>query len=321
MQQFDANTINAKRTRDDNKNYWWFGINNIKERNKSSCHVTYSEIEDFLNEKTEEFIWNYGGAAYSKKFYSQMCVGDKIILWMGHGRFEHWGILGFAYLSDILEEGSRFSIKLIGILKKPLSPYQKGTPHETENTIFLRDIFGLDFYALRDVFFQVKYVEKRTTPVTIDKVTREQYLALFKKVNIDISLHEDYFPDEIHANRDAKEIYEGAAKQIIVNAYERNSEARRICLEFYGTNCSVCNFNFKDGYGEIGENFIHVHHLKPLSEIGKEYELNPIQDLRPVCPNCHAMLHKRKPPYSIEELMKIISYTFRYKKIDESCTT
>ncbi len=241
-----------------------------------------------------------------------MCVGDKIILWMGHGRFEHWGILGFAYLSDILEKGSKFSIKLTGILKKPLSPYPKGYPHETENTIFLRDIFGLDFYALRDVFFQVKYVEKRTTPVTIDKVTREQYLALFKKVNIDISLHEDYFPDEIHA-RDAKEIYEGAAKQIIVNAHERNSGARRICLEFYGTNCSVCNFNFKDGYGEIGGNFIHVHHLKPLSEIGKEYELNPIQDLRPVCPNCHAMLHKRKPPFSIEELRKMVLYIHRYK--------
>jgi 5-methylcytosine-specific restriction protein A len=55
-------------------------------------------------------------------------------------------------------------------------------------------------------------------------------------------------------------------------------------------------------YGEIGKNFIHVHHVKPLSEIDEQYKINPIKDLRPVCPNCHAMLHKRKPAYSIEEI-------------------
>ncbi len=36
----------------------------------------------------------------------------------------------------------------------------------------------------------------------------------------------------------------------------------------------------------MGEGFIHVHHLKPLSEVGYEYRVDPIRDLRPVCPNC-----------------------------------
>jgi hypothetical protein len=91
---------------------------------------------------------------------------------------------------------------------------------------------------------------------------------------------------------DACVYYEGVKKTITVNAYERNPEARLKCLEYYGTNCEICGFNFEDTYGEIGKGYIHVHHVIPLSEIAKEYKIDPIRDLRPVCPNCHAMLHK-----------------------------
>lgn len=113
-----------------------------------------------------------------------------------------------------------------------------------------------------------------------------------------------FFPELV---LDEQPYNEGAINKITVNHYERNPKARQICIEHYGMNCSVCDFNFEEKYGEIGEGFIHVHHLKPLSKIGREYELKPIDDLRPVCPNCHAMLHKSKPPYSIEELKGIIN--------------
>jgi len=65
---------------------------------------------------------------------------------------------------------------------------------------------------------------------------------------------------------------EGLTKQISVNVYERNLEARRKCIEQYGTSCYVCSFQFAKVYGEIGEGFVHVHHLKSLSEIGQEYQ-------------------------------------------------
>ena len=99
---------------------------------------------------------------------------------------------------------------------------------------------------------------------------------------------------------------EGATKQISINVYERNSKARKKCIEHYGVNCSICNFNFYKVYGNIGEGYIHVHHLKPLSEIGESYQLDPINDLRPVCPNCHSMLHRKVPALSIEALLKLI---------------
>jgi len=99
---------------------------------------------------------------------------------------------------------------------------------------------------------------------------------------------------------------EGSTKQISVNTYERNPHARKKCVQHYGYDCAVCGFNFGKVFGELGEGFIHVHHLKQLAEIGQEYHLDPIADLRPVCPNCHAMLHRKKPPLSIEELKQLM---------------
>ncbi|RYZ91754.1 MAG: HNH endonuclease [Proteobacteria bacterium] len=100
---------------------------------------------------------------------------------------------------------------------------------------------------------------------------------------------------------------EGRVRQVLVNAYERNSAARAACLAHYGYTCSVCSFDFGKVYGPTGKDFIHVHHLKEISSIAEEYEVDPIHDLRPVCPNCHAMLHKRKPAFKIIDLQHLIA--------------
>ena len=113
------------------------------------------------------------------------------------------------------------------------------------------------------------------------------------------------YPDDISEDI----LFEGAKKKVTVNFYERDPNARKACLEHYGYNCYICQFNFEKNFEEIGKNFIHVHHIKPLSEINKEYKVNPIKDLIPVCPNCHAMLHKKVPAYSLKELKDIIKKT------------
>lgn len=70
----------------------------------------------------------------------------------------------------------------------------------------------------------------------------------------------------------------------------------------------MCSFNFQTRYGEIGKDFIHVHHLRPLALTDGEYELDPVADLRPICPNCYTMLHRGENVLSIEELrMRLIS--------------
>jgi predicted HNH restriction endonuclease len=101
-------------------------------------------------------------------------------------------------------------------------------------------------------------------------------------------------------------LIEGAVRQITVNAYERNPEAKKQCLQYYGTTCLVCGFSFGAVYGPLADGFIHVHHVKPLSEIGQEYEVDPVADLRPVCPNCHALIHLGGECRSIEDVRRLV---------------
>lgn len=110
-------------------------------------------------------------------------------------------------------------------------------------------------------------------------------------------------PEEIV---EPEQYVEGARQQVTVNSYERNPAARRRCLEVHGVSCAGCGFNFETTYGEIGKGFIHVHHLKPLASIGTEYQLDPVNDLRPLCPNCHAVVHRQNPTLSLDELRNMI---------------
>lgn len=104
------------------------------------------------------------------------------------------------------------------------------------------------------------------------------------------------------------EIYiEGATTTVSINAYERNPKARAKCISHYGCQCYVCDFDFKAVYGDIGKDFIHVHHEVPLADIKQEYEVDPIKDLKPLCPNCHAIIHRTHPPLAVDKLIKILS--------------
>lgn len=95
---------------------------------------------------------------------------------------------------------------------------------------------------------------------------------------------------------------EGNQTERLATKYERNPINRVLCLEKYGYKCRVCDFDFEQVYGDIGHEFIHVHHTVPVSRMGDNYIVNPLEDMVPVCPNCHAMIHKNNRPYTIEEL-------------------
>ena len=103
---------------------------------------------------------------------------------------------------------------------------------------------------------------------------------------------------------------EGAKKQITVNAYERDPKAVKCCKDYYMHRdgklvCQICHFDFGAVYGVEYANKIHIHHIKPISEIGGEYEVDPLEDLIPVCPNCHMVLHANGG-ITVQELRKKI---------------
>lgn len=100
---------------------------------------------------------------------------------------------------------------------------------------------------------------------------------------------------------------EGNKKERFTSYYERNPKLRQQAVLIHGYSCHVCGFNFKEVYGEHGEGYIHVHHLKPISETEGEQVINPKNDLAVLCANCHAMIHRyRSNTLSIKELRSLI---------------
>ena len=100
---------------------------------------------------------------------------------------------------------------------------------------------------------------------------------------------------------------EGNRKKIYTTKYERNSKNREDAIKIHGTRCMVCDFDFEEAYGELGKDFIEVHHTKPLYSLEEEMEINPEEDLVCLCSNCHRMIHrKRDKVLTVEELKGIM---------------
>ena len=135
-------------------------------------------------------------------------------------------------------------------------------------------------------------------------IMRPELAEAYKRV-FDQDDPEIVYPGEITV-QDSADLFEGAVSQIIVSRYERKGRARTECIEHYGCRCAVCGFDFEKVYGPIGRDKIHVHHLIPLSEIQREYRIDSVRDLRPVCPNCHLIIHSRKEPFTIDEVRGMI---------------
>ena len=158
-------------------------------------------------------------------------------------------------------------------------------------------------YVARGVSVEgLKLVPRHKTVNAVFEIDKEFF------DNIRGALAGEFLKTAIPEEVDASETYlEGQAQKILVNAYERNRKARSKCIEHHGWACAVCKYDMSDLYGKVGEGVIHVHHLREFSRLGEEYEVDPINDLRPVCPNCHAILHTSKPAMTIKQLRKVLS--------------
>jgi 5-methylcytosine-specific restriction protein A len=112
------------------------------------------------------------------------------------------------------------------------------------------------------------------------------------------------FPEEVEPTMTFPE---GAVQRVVVNRYERDPRARQRCLQEHGYACAACEHTMADLYGDVGAEVIHVHHLRELATLGADYQVDPVKDLRPVCPNCHAILHTESPVMTIEKLRSILT--------------
>jgi 5-methylcytosine-specific restriction protein A len=99
-----------------------------------------------------------------------------------------------------------------------------------------------------------------------------------------------------------------AAVSVVANRYEQDPDARRRCLAFHGTSCAACGFSFEEAFGQAGAEAMDVHHIVPPALLGSGYQPDPVADLVPLCPNCHAMAHNgRGAPHPVSELRGMLS--------------
>ena len=107
---------------------------------------------------------------------------------------------------------------------------------------------------------------------------------------------------------------EGKVSQVCVTHYERRKEHREAALRKYGYVCQCCKMEFEKVYGEIGKEYIEVHHLDPVSNYDAAHDFDPLDEERglvPLCSNCHSMIHRGgtdiKHPLSLKELVEIFN--------------
>lgn len=103
----------------------------------------------------------------------------------------------------------------------------------------------------------------------------------------------------------AEPVEEGASFEVIATRYERSKINRDICIKYHGWSCKVCSTDLQTVYGDLAKEFIHVHHIEKLADSGSRV-IDPINDLIPVCPNCHSMIHRTKEPAMPEEIERLI---------------
>ena len=161
--------------------------------------------------------------------------------------------------------------------------------NEAENINTLTDVLD------QILEFEVAWFEAE---LAIWKGNLEHKIRMFPQEQ-KVLVRRDDLPEEVYM--------EGAQKTILADRYERNPKARARCIAIHGAACKVCGFDFGIAFGEEFSGKIEVHHIKPISEIGKEYVVDPVHDLVPVCPNCHMMLHsKTKSVFTVEELRELL---------------
>ena len=97
---------------------------------------------------------------------------------------------------------------------------------------------------------------------------------------------------------------EGSSFEYMQTYYERNKKNRDLAFKYHGRQCKVCNFKNEEVFGETSRDIIEVHHTTPISLLGESYKLDIQKDLVPLCPNCHAFVHTKKPPFTIQEAIE-----------------
>lgn len=152
-------------------------------------------------------------------------------------------------------------------------------------------------------------------------ITEATYKSIAKLAQFDTHNTSTTPTYELNDTEQALEsLSDGNASKRFTTVYERNPRLRKQALLVHGTTCKACGFNFKKFYGEYAGDFIHIHHIRPVSD--GVMIIDPEKDLVPLCANCHAIVHRRKDKVlTIEELRTMIQIHGNFDDVGQNLTS
>jgi len=285
--------------------------NGFKIKPKQLGHWVFQGNPDVFDvdasfEEPEEFFWE----VRLRKHRSEIRIGDRGMIWRASGS-KSKADAGIIAICTVVELPGEFK-KTKGVeTHYPQAPShwaQEGPKTGVFCKLKVEEMrlspdegmLGKDLLLADEVLSKIGTLTYRTgTTFRLDQTQFDRIMF--------------YWTDDLGEQEEPRDLvvknaiyFEGRAKECRSILYERSKPAREDCLKEYGYDCSVCEMNFEESYGEVGKQFIHVHHIDPVASKTGEYEIDPQKDLIPVCPNCHAMIHKKTPPYSVEELKQLL---------------
>lgn len=254
--------------------------------------LSYDDVKRFIMDTMP----GRGGTYYFMK--SKMdCPADTFVLFQYGGE-----LIGYAMCIDMVE----FEESLILADGKEYNGYYQFAPSSIR--LLNAPITKEEFASIDSTFKSFSKSHQKKVAGLLPEIFE---LVKRKSGFIKSNFFEASLPEEVEDGERAA-LVEGAKKQVIVNAYERNPHARIACINYYRKKnngrlkCEICGFDFGKVYGDEFTEKMHIHHLVEISSIGEDYEINAINDLIPICPNCHMIAHSKKPPYTPDEIRKMI---------------
>ena len=239
---------------------------------------------------------------YPSNYKSRIQTGDKFIYYKGadkNNQFAHKRLTNNQHYFGTGEIGKIVKVPNTNNYYAYILNYEEFI----EPVIFKEE--GVYLEPSANEFYQKYNAGNYFRGNAVRTINEETYLNILNKSG-GLKINSDR--ENIVTELTSATIYEGNKKLIYTTKYERSKSNREKAIRIHGCSCKCCCFNFEKTYGNIGKDFIHVHHIVPLHSLDEEIIINPETDLIPVCPNCHSMIHREKnKTLSIDELKIIIN--------------
>ena len=201
------------------------------------------------------------------------------------------------------EEIKRFvEDELVSFIKENIDDSIIDLYHCTDSDTILR---------WRDTIFNSPILSQYNT--TNGFLTYQQVLILYRDYLLSngskLESQGEETADDIPASRS-----EGELKKLELLTRRRSRELRDDCITYWKSlhnnriYCACCGLDFEKAYGNIGEGYIEIHHLYPISQYPGQHDVNPKEDLVPLCSNCHSMVHAKMPKGHCRSLDELKSY-------------